>query len=316
MAMAAVMLMASTSTAEAARHDMMTTWAWAWVDDAPFNDPGGAPLPETSAYPRGQVKDRGTPDDYSVNMTITVLGAAGQQLHRYDVGDGSAVYRSLDRRLDNLSAPAKTVRYHLCAIPVNASKPPLPCVDFEVTRPASVQQTPTGTPQGSTPQASAPVDRDDDGVPELQDCNDTNDSVHPGAREYPGNGLDDDCSGGDQAAKMPGLVRTTWDVPRRRNPKVVVMRVRDALPGAQVTVSCEGRRCPFKQRRKTTDRDGEVSLTKLFKRRLRAGVRLEVHIAAVGMITKVTRYDIRRGVVPNGRSMCIPVGALEPQRRC
>ena len=81
-------------------------------------------------------------------------------------------------------------------------------------------------------------------------------------------------------------------------------------------MTCRHRGCPFKQRRRATDGNGEVSLTKLFKRRLRSSIRLEVDIAAQGMITKVTRYDIRRGVVPNGRSMCIPVGALKPQRRC
>ena len=59
------------------------------------------------------------------------------------------------------------------------------------------------------------------------------------------------------------------------------MRVRDALPGAQVTVECTGRGCPFKQARKTTDKFGEVSLTKLFKgRRLRQGTRVEVFVAA------------------------------------
>lgn len=309
--MAAAMLMPA--TAQGARHDMMPTWAWAWVDDAPFNDPASKVLlPANTVHIQGQVKDRGTPDDWSVKMTITVFGTAGQQLHRYEVADGDAVYRSLERRLE-LSAPVKSVRFDLCTVPAQH------CVDFEVARPVSTSPTPTPTPGATatpTPQPGARVDRDQDGVPESADCDDTNSAVKPGAREYPGNGLDDDCAGGDQAAKMPGLVKSDWNAPRGKNPKVMLMQVRDALPSAQVTVVCEGRGCPFKQRRKTTDANGEVSLTKLFKRRLRDGIRLEVRIAAPGVITKVSRYSIRRGVVPRSQSFCIPLGALKPQRRC
>ncbi|MDA0179007.1 putative metal-binding motif-containing protein [Solirubrobacter phytolaccae] len=308
---AAMLLMAATAQAE--RVDMMTPWAWAWVDNQPFVDPStGAPLGANSAHPRGQIKDRGTPDSYSVKMTVTALGTAGQQLDQYTVSDGSAVYRDLDRRL-NLSAPVQSVRFDLCTVP-NAQ-----CVTQTFARPAPPASP--GPAPGATPtptvQPAPPADRDGDGFPDTTDCNDTNSSVFPGAREYPGNGLDDDCAGGDQAAKMPGGVKYDWTVTARTNPKVRFMRVRDAVAGAQVTVTCEGRGCPFKLRRKTTDQHGEVSLTKLFKgRRLRSGTRVEVHVAAPNMITKVTRFTIRRGVTPSGTSLCVPVGQLKPQRRC
>ena len=308
---AVVLVLLMASTAQAARVDWMPTWAWSWVDDQPFVDPNtGAALPANSVYPRGQIKDRGTPDCCAVKMTITSLGTGGQQLHQYVISDGDAVYRSLDQRL-NLGAPVQSVRFDLCL--ANNSQ----CETKTFTRPAPAA-TPTPAP-GATPTPipqPAPVDRDGDGFPDTTDCNDTNSSVHPGARSSPGNGLDDDCAGGDQAAKMPGGVKYDFEVTPRTNPRVKSMRVRDAVPGAQVTVKCEGKGCPFKLRRKTTDRFGEVSLTKLFKRRLANGVRLEVHIAAPNMITKVTRFDIRRGVNPSGRSMCIPVGQLKPQKRC
>ncbi len=312
-----LMLLVAT-TAQAERVDMMTPWAWAWVDNQPFVDPNtGAPLPTNSVQPRGQIKDRGTPDNFSVRMTVTALGASGQQLDQYTVSDGSAVYRDLERRL-NLSAPVMSVRFDLCTVPAAH------CVTQTFSRPPASGPTPppgSGGGPGATPtptiQASPPADRDADGFPDTTDCNDTNSSVFPGAREYPGNGLDDDCAGGDQAAKMPGIVKHDWTVSRRTNPKVRFMRVRDALPDAQVTVTCDGRGCPFKLRRKTTDQHGEVSLTKLFAgRRLRQGTRVEVFVAAPNMITKVTRFDIRRGVTPSGKSLCVPVGQLTPQRRC
>lgn len=314
---ALVLLVATAAHAE--RVDMMTSWAWAWVDNQPFLDPNtGAPLPANSAHPRGQVKDRGTPDGYSVKMTVTALGASGQQLDQYTVADGSAVYRDLDRRL-NLSAPVMSVRFDLCTVPAAH------CVTQTFSRPATSEPTPTPGSGGSgpgasptpTPQPSPPADRDGDGFPDTTDCNDTNSSVFPGAREYPGNGLDDDCANGDQAAKMPGSVKYDWTVSSRTNPKVRFMRVRDALPSAQVTITCDGRGCPFKLRRRITDQYGEVSLTKLFKgRRLRQGTRVEVFVAAPNMITKVTRFDIRRGVTPTGKSLCVPLGRLKPQRHC
>ncbi|MBE2320506.1 putative metal-binding motif-containing protein [Solirubrobacter sp. CPCC 204708] len=305
------------ATAQAERVDMMPAWAWAWVDNQPFVDPStGAPLPANSAHPRGQVKDRGTPDSYSVKMTVTALGASGQALDQYTVADGSAVYRSLERRL-NLSAPVLAVRFELCTVPAAE------CMTNTFSRPPSPAPTPApgGPAPGATPtpvpQPAPALDRDGDTFPDTVDCNDTNDAIFPGAREYPGNGRDDDCAGGDQAAKMPGAVKHDWAVTPRTNPKVRSMRVRDALPSAQVTVTCEGRGCPFKLRRATTDRHGEVSLTRLFKgRRLRQGTRVEVAVAAPNMITKVTRFDIRRGVTPTGKSLCVPVGRLEPQRHC
>lgn len=310
---AVVMLMVA-ATAQAARVDMMTTWAWAWVDDSPFLDPNtGAPLPPNSAYPRGQIKDRGTPDAWSIKMTVTALGAAGQALDAYTVADGSAVYRDLNRRMD-LAASVQSVRFDLCTVPAAH------CVTKTFARPQpGANPTPTPGP-GATPTPvplpAPPVDRDGDGFPDTADCNDTNSSVFPGAPEFAGNGLDDDCTAGDQAAKMPGGVKYEFLRRGRGNPRVRFMRVRDAAPGAQVTVECTGRRCPFKLRRRTTDKFGQVSLTSLFRRPLRHGTRVEVLIAAPNMITKVTRFDIRRGKTPTGRSMCVPVGQLKPQRRC
>ena len=40
-------------------------------------------------------------------------------------------------------------------------------------------------------------DVDDDGYPTPDDCDDTDPDVNPGAAEVPGNGVDDDCAGGD-----------------------------------------------------------------------------------------------------------------------
>ena len=33
-------------------------------------------------------------------------------------------------------------------------------------------------------------------------------------------------------------------------------------------------------------------------------------------IAKVSRYRVKRGTMPAQRSMCVPLGATKPQRRC
>jgi hypothetical protein len=73
----------------------------------------------------------------------------------------------------------------------------------------------------AVPTLPPPVDRDGDGVSPPEDCDDTNSAVRPGAVEVPGNGLDDDCVGGDAPARIAAVVTLRWvqaraGAPRRR----------------------------------------------------------------------------------------------------
>ena len=161
------------------------------------------------------------------------------------------------------------------------------------------------------------MDADGDGYPSTTDCSDANNTVHPGAPEVPGNGIDDDCAGGDQPGKVVALVRSKFSVASRRSsPKVNLLRVKDAPPGAQVDVLCSGKRCPFKQRMRTVDAKGAVSLTKLFRKRLAPGITLDIVVSQPNTIAKVSRYLIRRGKIPAQRSLCLPLGATQPQKTC
>jgi Ca2+-binding RTX toxin-like protein len=47
------------------------------------------------------------------------------------------------------------------------------------------------------------IDADGDGTPQLQDCDDGNAAIHPGATDVPGNGVDEDCSGSDAQKPAP-----------------------------------------------------------------------------------------------------------------
>ena len=56
----------------------------------------------------------------------------------------------------------------------------------------------------SSPSPELSADADKDGVTvDEGDCDDFNNTVHPGATDFPGDGLDQDCSGGDAAVVPP-----------------------------------------------------------------------------------------------------------------
>jgi len=295
--------------APAQAYDFGQSWGYAVIADTPFNEPDtGALLPPMQVFPRGRVKDAGTPDCCAVRITMTVLGTSGQTLMSYFVRDGEAVYRTIDRRIDTSPNAIGAIRYDFC-------RSDNTCATHTIARPAT-PATPGATPTPA-PTPSPLVDADADGFTSDVDCSDANNTVHPGAPEIPGNGIDDDCVGGDQPGKVVAIVRSNFAVPTpRSSPRVRVLRVQDAPPGAQVDVLCRGRRCPFKQRIRTVGADGTVSLTRLFRRPLAPGITLDVVISRPNTIAKVTRYAVRRGVVPAGRSLCLPLGATKPQKRC
>ena len=65
--------------------------------------------------------------------------------------------------------------------------------------PGGVEQSGGEVPDGGEGPAAGdtPVDADGDGVSSTDDCDDGNDSIFPGARDTPGDGIDQDCDGVD-----------------------------------------------------------------------------------------------------------------------
>ena len=302
-ALVAAAIALAAAAAPASAYEFRPTWGYAQVDDAPFLEPTGALLPAFQAFPRGRIKDAGTPDGWKVKITVFAFDASGQNLYSYSLTEGAAVYTAFDRRIDVSPNQISYLRFDFCRND-GLCEPSL-----RIGRPP-----PPGLPPGpGTPPSPAPaVDRDGDGVSPPEDCSDTNSTVWPGAPEIPGNGIDDDCAGGDRLARLAATVSSAWSV-TRRSATVLRMNVRDAPPGAGVAVLCSGsRRCPFRRRELTTNPVGEVSLTRLFRRRLPAGTRLEVRVTAPNVIGKVVRYTIRRGRVPRGRTLCLPPGLAQP----
>jgi hypothetical protein len=114
-------------------------------------------------------------------------------------------------------------------------------------------------------------------------------------------------------------VTYNWAV-RRSRLTLRQLLVRRLPAGATVTLTCSGKRCPFKTR--TVARSDKATLNVLAAKSLkgrktfRAGQTIDVRIAAPGMHTKVLRFKLRAGAVPKHRTYCVPLNAKRAQRSC
>lgn len=286
--------------APAQAYEFRPAWGYAFVDDRPFSEPAGTPLAATQAFPRGRIRDT-VRDGVDVRLTVRAFVAGGSRvLASYSVDEGDFTYVPIDRRLDVNPNQIAYLRFDFCRLNIDTKQP------FECLPALRIARPPPPVPQ--------PPDRDGDGFAETQDCADTNPAVWPGAPEIPGNGIDDDCAGGDQPARLAAVVSSAFRA-SSKGVRVLRLRVRDAPAGAKVTVRCLGRRCRFKQRSAEARPNGTANLRRLVRRRLRPRTTLEVRIIAPNSIGKVVRYPIRRRRIPQGRTLCLPPGERKP-RRC
>ena len=93
--------------------------------------------------------------------------------------------------------------------------------------------------------------------------------------------------------------------------RVNILGVR-APRGTLVRVTCKGKRCPAKQRRKRIKK-GPVRFRN-YERFLRAGVRLEIYMRKPKTIGQYTRYQIRAGKPPIRVDRCLRPGKQKPSR--
>jgi Putative metal-binding motif len=254
-------------------------------------------------------------------------------LYRLDARDGPWLLTASAAERDSLVASGRfdyqgVLGYsHRAARPGTAqlwrySKPGEWRVAFDSRAPELVRagyhvDGPLGYVDVSPPRAPSPapaVDRDGDRVSPPADCADNNATVWPGAPEIPGNGIDDDCAGGDAPARITAGVKNEWRVTRTRA-RVVHLRVVDAPAGASVTIRCLGKRCRFKARKTIVRANGAANLRRLVPRRsMPVGTTLEVRIVAPNSIGRVVRFKVKPRRVPNGRSLCLPPGERKPTR--
>jgi hypothetical protein len=140
-----------------------------------------------------------------------------------------------------------------------------------------------------------------------------NAAIHPGALEIRGNRVDENC---DSRAEPFGLLRalvvTNWQYGTATRVRTLV--VRNAPKGADVSVACAGRGCPFHTaRRAHVARDlAPVSFQRMFARaRLRAGARVTVAIRAAGLVGRTYTYRMKAGDLPGQSIACRAPGAAK-----
>lgn len=160
------------------------------------------------------------------------------------------------------------------------------------------------------------VDRDGDGISPPADCNDANRTIRPGARDIPGNRIDEDCSGRDAPyPRLDSSITYRYGAPRATT-RFTELSVRPARAGSRVRVTCRGRGCSFRTRTRTVRRTvGRLNLTAIVRRsRLRPGARLEVQVTRSRTIGVVRRFTVRRNRAPLVANLCLRPNAARPAR--
>ena len=165
----------------------------------------------------------------------------------------------------------------------------------------------TPAPAPAAPVTPAVVDLDRDGVVAGVDCDDTRAAIRPGARDVPGNRVDEDCAGGDaRFRRVDGRLSFDFSAFPNGRTRVDRLTVRELQAGGRAELRCSGP-CSFRKKVGKA-RNGKVNLRKLVRGRLRTGATLEVRLTAPETIGRVFRFKMRKLARPKRTDLCLPPG--------
>jgi hypothetical protein len=165
----------------------------------------------------------------------------------------------------------------------------------------------TPFPQGPPP-PPGPVDADGDGVVAGQDCDDANPAIRPGARDIPGDGIDQNCDKRD--ARLPLLRRAISAVTATYPSGYLEFRtlsVRPVRKGDRIRLTCKGAGCKFKRKnirvKKSAPRRSLMKHVRGMK--LRKGAVLQLRVTRPGTIGRVKVVLARAPKVPKLKDRCV-----------
>ena len=259
----------------------------------------------------GEANDGPLGGDANVVAVETVIGTAGDDIlrggaaaERLEGGEGDDRIETRDGGADSVACGAGGGDVAV----VDETDSVTGCETVELparggdTAPAPVAPAPAIAPP-------AVLDADRDGVVAGVDCDDTRAAIRPGARDVPGNRIDEDCSGGDATlARVGGRLSFDFSAFSNGTTRVDRLLVRELQTGGRAELRCKGP-CAFRKKVGRARR-GRVDLRRLIRGRLRAGSTLEVRLTAPDTIGRVIRFKVRRGDTPRRASLCLPPGGV------
>jgi FG-GAP-like repeat/Putative metal-binding motif/FG-GAP repeat len=162
------------------------------------------------------------------------------------------------------------------------------------------------------------LDADGDGVQRPADCNDANPAIRPGARDKPGDKIDQDCNGRD--ARFPLLRRTieafSATYPGDRYTIFTSMTVKPVRRGDRLRLTCKGPGCEMKKTTiKVRKNARKLSLLRRLKgSKLRNGAVVQLRVTRPATIGRVGKWQIRAPKIPKITRTCLRPGAKKTSR--
>jgi hypothetical protein len=177
---------------------------------------------------------------------------------------------------------------------------------------------PVPPPSGGGPPPPPPagsLDADGDGVLRPADCRDDDPRIHPGARDVPGDGVDQDCNGRD--ARFPLLARTVTAFTLTYPAGYTVftsMLVKPARKGDRLRLTCRGRGCPLATKSVRVKKNARsLSLLRHLRgERLRKGAVVQLRVTRPGTVGRMYTWVIRAPKRPLYTRRCLRPGARRP----